>query len=221
LRPLYDELWIFYTCLFEKTSYNYLDINLNKYLNFTDNIDTSCRKLRSTLPSLVNVGLHPDGLDPLTVFKIYKSVVIPKPLYSCEIWLPQSRTKQLQLEQAHIFWIKYIERVPTFTKTDVCMSLLGSRNIEFEIDFKKLNFLGQLCRLHTNHISYIYRPAGSIFCKRKCKTGFHPWNISIIKEILFIILLNKLSWNWQFSIETRMEICYSSFGHFIRWIGVV
>ena len=138
----------------EGVSYNHLGINLNKYLSFQDNIDTSCRKLRSTLLSLVNVGLHPGGLSPLTSFKIYKSVVIPKALYGCEIWPSQSKTKQLQLEQAHRFCIKYIERVPMYSKTDVCMSLIGSRDIEYDIDLKKLTFFGQLCRLTTNHISY-------------------------------------------------------------------
>ena len=138
----------------EEVCYNHLGINLNKYLNFNENIDISCRKLRSTLLSLVNVGLHPEGLNPMTAYKIYKSVVIPKALYGCEIWPSQSKTRQLQLEQAHRFCIKYIERVPTFTKTDVCMSLIGSRDIEYEIDLKKLTFLGQLCRLNTNHISY-------------------------------------------------------------------
>ena len=177
----------------EKTSYNHLGITLNKYLNFNDNIVTSCRKLRSTLLSLVNVGLHPNGLNPLTAFKIYKSVVIPKALYGCEIWPPQSRTKQLQLEQAHRFCIKYIEHVPTYTKTDVCMSLLGSRNIEFEIDLKKLNFLGQLCRLHTNHISYrIFTERLKAFSVNgSVKMGFIPEIDRLLKKYNLLSYLTK------------------------------
>ena len=137
----------------ETDHYIHLGVNVNKYLNFSDNVSNSCKKIRSSLLSLVNVGLHPNGLRSMTSHKIYKCIVVPKALYGCELWPSLSKSKQMQLEQAHRFCIKYILRVPTYSRTDICMSLIGSRNIEYEVDYRKLTFFGQLCRLHTDHVS--------------------------------------------------------------------
>ena len=137
----------------EGKNYNHLGVNVDKFMNFSDNVDAACRKLRSTLLGLINVGVHPNGLRTMTCFKIYKSVVIPKALYGCELWPALPDNKVLQVEQAHRFCIKHVLHVPAYSKTDVCMSIVGSRNIEYDIDMRKLTFFGQMCRLNANHVS--------------------------------------------------------------------
>lgn len=132
---------------------NYVHLGINKYLNNDVNVAKACEKLRSTLLGLKSVGLHNDGLHPLMAFKVHKSVVLPRALFGCELWLQLSKSKMLQGERAHRFCIKYIQELPTFTKTDICLSLIGSIPIEFEIDKRKLSFLGQLCNLNSTHIS--------------------------------------------------------------------
>ena len=100
-----------------------------------------------TFLSLVNSGLHEDGFTPLTAKHIYKPIVLPKALYECELWSQLSPTQLSTLERDHRFCVKFMQSLPRNTDTDVTLSLLGLNSIELEIDYRKMVFLGQLCRL--------------------------------------------------------------------------
>lgn len=89
----------------------------------------------------------------------------------------------LQVERAHRFCIKYIQELPTFTRTDICLSLIGSRPTEFETDKRKLSFLGQLCNLNSTHISKTiscYRLV-SYYTAKRVQTGFIPEIIRLLQ----------------------------------------
>ena len=58
----------------------------------------------------------------------------------------------VSLERAHRFCVKFMQFLPKSTSTDVALSLFGINSIETEIDYRKLIFLGQLCRLSGDHI---------------------------------------------------------------------
>ena len=47
------------------------------------------------------------------------------------------------LEKSHRFCLKFIQCIPKYTMTDICVSLIGSRNICFEIEQRKLFFYGK------------------------------------------------------------------------------
>jgi len=66
--------------------YTHLGITCDKYLPTHLLIQEACRRLRGTFLSICNSGIHPENLNPLTSRTIYKSVVIPKALYGCEMW---------------------------------------------------------------------------------------------------------------------------------------
>ena len=133
--------------LTEDMQYKHLGILLNKYLYIDNNINEAADKLKGTLLSLVNSGVHEGGLNPITSKRLYKSVVIPKALYGCELWnslLP----KHIEiLEKAHRFCVRFMQSLPRRASTDVAFSLLNLDCIEYEIDYRKLVFFGQLCNL--------------------------------------------------------------------------
>ena len=108
------------------------------------NIKEACTKLRSTFLSLVNCGIYEDGLNPLTMRRIYNAVVLPKTLYGCEMWFNIHASHLTSLERAHRFCIKFMQFLPKTTSTDVALALFGINSLESEIDYRKLVFLGQL-----------------------------------------------------------------------------
>ena len=64
------------------------------------------------------------------------------------------------LEKSHRFCLKFIQCIPKYTRTDICVSLIGSRNICFQIEQRKLFFMGKLCCLSSLHVSrsiFLYR----------------------------------------------------------------
>ena len=50
--------------------------------------------------ALINIGLHPNGLHPCTSFKMYKSIVLPRAMYGCELWSNITQSRSVKLEQA-------------------------------------------------------------------------------------------------------------------------
>ena len=54
--------------ILETEDYTHLGINSNKYSNQLSSIESSSRKLRSTLTCLVNVGICYNGLNPVTSY---------------------------------------------------------------------------------------------------------------------------------------------------------
>ena len=118
-----------------------------------DSVRDASTKLRGTFLSLVNSGLHPHGLNPLTFLSIYKYVVLPKALYGCELWSSLSLANITQLERSQRFCLKFIQKVTVFTNNDIVLAACGVSPIETEIDYKKLQFFGQLCRLPNRYVS--------------------------------------------------------------------
>ena len=70
----------------ESVKYNHLGIFCNKYFGMNDTVYCSSTRLRGTLLSLTKCDLSYGSRNPLTLVKIYQSVVIPKALYGCELW---------------------------------------------------------------------------------------------------------------------------------------
>jgi hypothetical protein len=137
----------------ETTEYTHLGIILNKYMTISSCITNANSKLRSTFFSIINNGIYENGIHPVTSLKFYRSVVLPKALYGCELWHDISKAQLVKLERSHKFCIKHIQCIDRTTRSDIALSLLGCRSLEYEIDYKKLTLLGQLCRLSTDFLS--------------------------------------------------------------------
>ena len=132
----------------EDVEYKHLGILFDKFKNINTVINEACSKLRSTFLSIINCGIYSGGIHPSSSKIIYKTIVLPKALYGCELWGHICKSNMLKLERAHRFCIKYIQSVSKYTKTYIALSMLGCLPIEAEINKRKLIFLGQLCRLN-------------------------------------------------------------------------
>ena len=87
----------------ETSQYKHLGIPIERDMTLNTVTKEASTKLKTTFLSLVNCGLREDGFTPLTAKLIYKSIVLPKSLYGCEVWSQLSPTQLSPLERAHRF----------------------------------------------------------------------------------------------------------------------
>ena len=74
-------------------------------------------------------------------------------LYGCELWNTYSKQDINNLEKAHRFCVKHVQQFVKRTSTYFSWSCINLVTTETFIDFKKLQLLGQLCRLPCRHLS--------------------------------------------------------------------
>ncbi|MES9994111.1 MAG: reverse transcriptase family protein [Candidatus Thiodiazotropha sp.] len=167
----------------EGENYKHLGVNCNKYSDLSVNLKESVDKLKGTFMSLANCGLI-NELNPVTCKNLYYSVVLPKALYGCECWSNLSSGNILILERAHRFCVKYMQGFNIRTRTDIALGLLGMYSLESEIDFRKLNLFGQLCRNDTQcWITPLFRSRlKSYFENKYDQKGFLPDIIKLLEK---------------------------------------
>ena len=136
----------------EKVCYTHLGIDIFKDLNIDNCIAEAKKKITCTFFGLVGCGRAEDGIHPLTLLNIYKSVVIPKGLYGCELWNDMSDSHILTLEQAQRKCVRFAQGIPSRTRSDIALGMVGCKLIESEIDYRKLSFFGQLCNLNGDYL---------------------------------------------------------------------
>ena len=154
-------------------NYKHLGILCERNSSANSLVKECCNKMRGTFFSLTNVGFHDDGLQPSTCKRIYNAVVLTKALYGCECWPALSKGQMLTLERSHRLCLKYIQGLNIRTSTDCVMSMLDCLPLEMEIEYRKLNLFGQLCRLGLDcavKTMFLYRL--SSYMLGKVSTGF-------------------------------------------------
>ena len=137
----------------EVDQYTHLGIVTDNNLSSKHFVHKACHKLRGTYLSILNSGLHPQGLSPLALKTIYTSVVIPGALYGAELAVYLSKNDLNQLERAHRFCVKNIQSLSTFVNTDFVLCALNLDSMEDMIEYRKLTFIGQLCRLPPGYLA--------------------------------------------------------------------
>ena len=90
----------------EKEEFVHLGLICSKYSNSTTSVKHIDRKLRCTCFGLIKKGLHRHGLNPLTSHRIYKSIIIPRALFGCELKPSLTRRDSLTLERSHRLCLK-------------------------------------------------------------------------------------------------------------------
>lgn len=83
---------------FPQDIYNHLGILVNNKWNFSDRINSACRKGINTFYALSDIGSP--YLYPLTIAHIYKTVVRPSMLYGCELW---NNLSAKDTQRLHVF----------------------------------------------------------------------------------------------------------------------
>jgi len=103
--------------------------------------------MRGTHMRIVSKGIGPAALNINTLIKMYNSADLPKALYGSEPWCNVSAKDLSKLHKAHIFCIKHIQGLRVSTSTDFSLVTVNSVPLETMVDYNKLKFFGQLCRL--------------------------------------------------------------------------
>ena len=168
----------------EVDSYTHLGVLLDRNLSIAGCLKEANAKIKRTLLSLDCCGVYENGgLNPLTSKKIYKSVVLPKGLYGCEMWYDMTQSDILFNERTHRFCVKYMQSIGTRTRTHIALGLLGLYSVEAEIDKKKLILFGQLCRLE------LYSCIKEVFLFRLCSYFNNNQNQKGYFKDIFCVLI--------------------------------
>ena len=166
----------------EQAWYKHDGILLFSNLRTVERTLTACRKLRGTFVSIVEVGLHPHSMNPITGRKNYERIVLPSALYGCLLWSDLTRTEIKMLETAHKFCLKCIQGLHPNTRTATCLALLCIGSIESLVDMRKLlddwtimwTIIGRLCNCPSSNQAkhlFFYRLTSSDFGRSK-QIGF-------------------------------------------------
>ena len=109
-----------------------------------------------------------------------------------------------------------MQSLPGNTDTDVTLSLLGLNSIELEIDYRKMVFWGQLCRLPSDcTIKQIFMLRLSIYIKNShLQRGFIPDIYRILGKYSLIHFLEQCvatgdflnKYRWKNSIREQLSI---------------
>ncbi|CAC5418638.1 unnamed protein product [Mytilus coruscus] len=159
------------------------------------------RTLRATVISLIRLGVHPAILNPIVCSKFVKQVCYPKALYGCELWGILTSTEWLMLERTQHYICKNIQGLPRRTRNDMCLPMIGWFSIESYVDEKKLLFLGQICNLPCESVSF------RILIRRvndfKYNDGSHS-NLGFTVDIMYILQKYDLSTYFDDFCETGL-----------------
>ena len=139
----------------QSRSSTHVGIPITSNMKCHEKVQNACRKGRAALHRLIGLDATAQfpKLNPITLTKLYKSVVIPSALYGCETWYQMTASDFNELEKFQHYCVKKIQCLPMKTRSYMSESLIGLSNISFEIDKRKLFFLERLIRLPENSAS--------------------------------------------------------------------
>ena len=164
--------------------YTHLGIATDGNLSAKHFVQKACHKLRGIYLSIINSGLHPKRLSPLTLKTIYSSVVIPGALYGCETIVNLSTNDMNMLERAHKFCVKNMQGFGKYISTDFVLSTINVDSIEDAIEYRKLTIIGQLCRLSPKYLAKKFLNVRLIqyFNRTERALGFIPHKMCIMNK---------------------------------------
>ena len=64
-------------------------------------------------------------------------MILPKALYGSELWTNLSETSKTVLERSHCLCLKTLQNIDRRTKNSIALSLVGSTNLQCEIEKRK------------------------------------------------------------------------------------
>ena len=137
----------------ETNSVKHVGVILNNTGSLKDCVDNACSKGRGAYMSLCGAGVRPNGLNPLTSTKLYKTIVLPRCLYGCELWSHLTAENLLQIEKMQRVCCKLSQDLATRVRSDMVSSLLGLLPIDAYVDRAKLLFLQGLCTMPGHYVS--------------------------------------------------------------------
>jgi hypothetical protein len=127
-------------------SYCHLGVISEEILSIKSNIKNACSKLKKTYFSIAGI-FYLGSISPVILSKIYKPVVLSRALYGCEIGSSYSKENIRLLETAQNVCLKHMQQLSRNASSNYTRSCLNITSVETLIEYRKLQFFGQLCRL--------------------------------------------------------------------------
>ena len=112
----------------------HVGIMLNQTLTCKDTVQLRVRKARTALFSIMSIEENIGDVNPITMSRLVKSIVIPTALYGVELWANLTMSDLLHLEKLVLLAAKKIQHFPRHTRTDMALSMIGWHCMEYEID---------------------------------------------------------------------------------------
>ena len=164
----------------------HVGIIISKNMCNSKGIKEACSKGRGCFMGLAGSGVRPSGLSPITIGKLYKTIVLPRALYGCELWNGLTVDSKVRLERMHRFCMKIAQGLNDRVRTDMVMALIGMHPIMAEIEKRKLLFLGSILRLPSEDISkkiLVFKMSRYMMDPTLVKTGYVPDMFEILAEL--------------------------------------
>ncbi|KAH3733190.1 hypothetical protein DPMN_039615 [Dreissena polymorpha] len=120
-----------------KRHYKHLGIIQSISGKYPYDIDAVKQTIRGMFLSLSQKVSGRSGANPNTAIKLYKTAVIPKALFGCELWNSISIADMQQLEVAHHFCLKRAQGLPHLMRSDMRLGLAEMTSSEAIIDLQK------------------------------------------------------------------------------------
>lgn len=180
-------------------SHTHLGIIVNNKGSLSDHIKNACRKGKNSFYALTDIGSP--YLNPLSLSKLYKSVVLPSVLYGCELWNNMSTADSQRLKVFQHSICKSAQNLPRQTRSDMCESLFNVIPISVEIDARKLLFFGRLCRMSSQALpkqTFLIRLFSYLMRLTNNQVGFIPDVVQLLTIYNLIDYLHQWIENGSF-----------------------
>lgn len=121
-------------------------MTITNKLSCASAISRSCCKGRKKLNSLINIGVHKHGMNPIQSCKMWKTVVAPAVLYGCELWTDISKKSLENLEILQRFAARRIQGFDQQSPSACTIYSLCLIKMEKTVQKLQLLFWNRLCR---------------------------------------------------------------------------
>ena len=129
----------------ENKIWPHIGIELSGNFSSTKRTFEACKKSKSVMTCLVNIGARPNALNPIYGASLWCTVGIPTALYGCELWNNLTTNEITSLERSQRFNAKHIQGLDRNTRSEAATGSLGLWSMEGQIEKAKLLYLGRLC----------------------------------------------------------------------------
>jgi len=93
-------------------------------------VDVVRQKACGALFGLTECGVHSNRLNPITVAKLYTTIVLPCAFFVRELYYTITVSDMRHLETTHHFCLKRIQNLPRLTRSDMMKGMLGFTSIQ-------------------------------------------------------------------------------------------
>lgn len=147
-KEKYSREWTLYGVpIMEKRTWPHVGIELSGNFSSTERTLEACKKAKSVMACLVNIGVRPNALNPICGASLWRTVGQPTALYGCELWNNLTINEINSLERSQRFNAKRIQGLDWNTRSEAATGSLGLWSMEGQIEKKEIAVLWSLMSL--------------------------------------------------------------------------